>query len=145
MGQSSSSLPSSLPELALHCLRVAEHSPAASEIEPFFDYLVGIETPDHPFDAEAAPSGQGKGQGLVGLSPAALGRVLEDNEGKRVGLRVYNAKSQRIRGDLVLPTSTECLLIRVRSLFDTKPNLVGGSPGSARAGWYTANIVRPAA
>lgn len=101
MGQSNSSLPSSLPDLALHCLRVADHSPASGQVEPFFDYLVGIETPDHPFDTAdgAAGGGGGLGQGLVGLSPAALGRVLEDNEGKRVGLRVYNAKSQRIRGE----------------------------------------------
>lgn len=99
MGQSNSSLPSSLPELALHCLRVAENSPASGYLEPFFDYLIGIETPDHPFDEDSSATGQGKGQGLVGLSPAALGRVLEDNEGKTVGLRVYNAKSQRIRGE----------------------------------------------
>lgn len=99
MGQSASSLPSTLPDLALHCLRVADHSPASGHLEPFFDYLVGIETPDHPFDSDA------QGQGLVGLSPAALGRILEDNEGKRVGLRVYNAKSQRIRGELPLLVS----------------------------------------
>ncbi|KAI9638990.1 GRASP55/65 PDZ-like domain-containing protein [Dioszegia hungarica] len=104
MGQTGSSLPSSLPELALHCLRVADHSPASGQLEPFFDYLIGIESPDHPFDAEPGTGApQGHGRGLVGLSPAALGRILEDNEGKKVGLRVYNAKSQRIRE----PTSSD--------------------------------------
>lgn len=98
MGQSSSSLPSSLPDLALHCLRVADRSPASGHLEPFFDYLVGIETPDQPSSADAQGQGQGNGQGMIGLSPAALGRILEDNEGKKVGLKVYNAKSQRIRG-----------------------------------------------
>ena len=88
MGQSaSSSLPTSLPDLALHCLRVAEGSPAAGSIEPFFDYLVGVDA-DSPSNEES----------LRGLSPAELGRILEDNEGRRIGLRVYNAKSQRIRG-----------------------------------------------
>lgn len=28
-----------------------------------------------------------------------LGRILEENEGKQIGLRVYNTKSQRVRGE----------------------------------------------
>ena len=86
MGQSSSALPSSLPDLALHCLRVADSCPASGLVEPFFDYLVGVDT-DPPTETA-----------LSGLSPAELGRVLEENEGRRIVLRVYNAKSQRIRG-----------------------------------------------
>lgn len=83
MGQTSStSLPSSLPNFALHCLRVAEASPTSDLIEPFFDYLVGIAS------EEDAPD----------LSPADLARILEQHEGRTVVLRVYNAKSQRIRG-----------------------------------------------
>jgi hypothetical protein len=69
MGQSSS-----LPDNALHCLRVADGSPAHGNIEPFFDYVVGIES-----------------DGEYTLDPTAV-RVGE------VNLRVYNAKSQRIRG-----------------------------------------------
>lgn len=87
MGQGPSSLPSSLPNYALHCLRVAPSSPAHGQVEPFFDYLVGVER-DHPNVQESED----------GLSPVELGRVLEDNEGKRIVLKVYNAKSQRIRG-----------------------------------------------
>lgn len=87
MGQSSSALPSSLPGLALHCLRVADSSPASGLVEPFFDYLIGVDT-DPPTET-----------GLAGLSLNELGRVLEENEGKRIVLRVYNAKSQRIRGE----------------------------------------------
>jgi hypothetical protein len=90
MGQSSSSLPSSLPDIALHVLRVADSSPASDHLEPFFDYLVGVEVPGQ---TEAV-------DGFAHLSPAELGRILETNEGKRVGLKVYNAKSQRIRGGL---------------------------------------------
>lgn len=86
MGQSSSTLPSSLPDLALHCLRVADTSPASGLVEPFFDYLVGVDT-DPPTQTRVA-----------GLSPGELGRILEEHEGKRIVLRVYNAKSQRIRG-----------------------------------------------
>ncbi|WVQ79230.1 hypothetical protein IAT38_001326 [Cryptococcus sp. DSM 104549] len=97
MGQSSS-LPSSLPELALHCLRVADHSPADGLIEPYFDYLVGVQTltPDTS-DSTGV-------EGLAGLNPAVLGRILEENEGKRIGLRVYNAKSQRVREVHLVPS-----------------------------------------
>jgi hypothetical protein len=103
MGQSSS-LPSSLPDLALHVLRVADHSPASGHLEPFFDYLVGVEVPTStPGSASAAPAslqadGGGSVEGFAELSPAELGRILEVNEGRKVGLKVYNAKSQRIRG-----------------------------------------------
>jgi len=89
MGQGSSSLPSSLPQYALHCLRVAPSAPASGHLEPFFDYLVGVDT-ETP---SAEPSSSDEG-----LSPLDLGRVLEANEGKRISLKVYNAKSQRIRG-----------------------------------------------
>ena len=88
MGQGSSSLPSSLPNYALHCLRVAPSSPASGHVEPFFDYLVGVET-DPP--SLLIPED--------GLSPVELGRVLEENEGRRISLKIYNAKSQRIRGE----------------------------------------------
>ncbi|EAL19563.1 hypothetical protein CNBG1920 [Cryptococcus deneoformans B-3501A] len=79
MGQATSSLPSSLPDLALHCLRVADMSPADGLVEPYFDYLIGVQTPsiNEPTDV--------------------LGKILEENEGKQIGLRVYNTKSQRVR------------------------------------------------
>ncbi|CAD6591504.1 MAG: hypothetical protein TREMPRED_000110 [Tremellales sp. Tagirdzhanova-0007] len=92
MGQSTSSLPSALPDLALHCLRVAENSPASNLIEPFFDYLVGLET-DPPSRTT-----------LSGLNTNELGWILEENEGRRIVLRVYNAKSQRIRGVGLVPS-----------------------------------------
>lgn len=89
MGQTaSSSLPSSLPEYALHCLRVADHSPAADFIEPFFDYLIGV-------DESLQQQSRDK---ISGLSATELGRILEENEGRTIGLKVYNAKTQRIRG-----------------------------------------------
>ena len=90
MGQVSSSLPTSLPQYALHCLRVAPSSPASGHLEPFFDYLIGVDTES---DVQLE---EGLGQGL---SPVDLGRILESNEGKKISLRVYNAKSQRIRGE----------------------------------------------
>lgn len=105
MGQSPS-LPSSLPKLALHCLRVADLSPASGLVEPFFDYLIGVEA---EFDPNAALEDTNQANGAIapgsgsGLSPVELGRILEENEGKRIGLKVYNAKSQRIRGQFWEP------------------------------------------
>ena len=82
MGQSSSN-PSTLPAVALHCLRVTDGSPVAGQIEPFFDYLVGAD--DEAFE-----------------DSASLGRILKERQSREkdegVVLKVYNAKSQRIRG-----------------------------------------------
>ncbi|KAK4685800.1 hypothetical protein P7C73_g4345, partial [Tremellales sp. Uapishka_1] len=125
MGQSaSSSLPSSLPELALHCLRVADNSPAADVIEPFFDYLVGV---------DEATEQQSETR-LSGLSPTDLGRILEENEGSRIGLKVYNAKTQRIRGE---------------GLLDTFEAVVGGRLAGERGGcsfnvkWIEPQAISP--
>lgn len=86
MGQTPSiALPSSLPDLALHVLRTAEDSPSFGLLEPFFDYLVGL-------DASTTETQQP-------LGTEALGKILADNEGGKVVLKVYNAKSQRIRGE----------------------------------------------
>lgn len=86
MGQTSSiTLPSSLPELALHVLRTAEDSPSHGVLEPFFDYLIGL-------DSALAETQQS-------LNTEALAKLMTDNEGGKVVLKVYNAKSQRIRGE----------------------------------------------
>ena len=100
MGQSpSTSLPSSLPELALHCLRVADASPSSGLIEPYFDYLIGVEADPTSTPLLGGPNGLDElSEGIRGLSPVDLGRVLDSHEGRRIGLKVYNAKSQRIRG-----------------------------------------------
>jgi hypothetical protein len=124
MGQSSS-LPSSLPDLALHVLRVADHSPASGHLEPFFDYLVGVEVPTSTSTAASASAsasaslqaeGGGSIEGFAELSPAELGRILEANEGRKVGLKVYNAKSQRIRGEFEFEIESECWIRLWRAL-----------------------------
>lgn len=96
MGQTSSTnLPSNLPSYALHCLRVADNSPASGLLEPFFDYLIAAEPSENPtIPSTTIPEDQEEG-----LTPVDLGRILESNEGRKVGLKVYNAKSQRIRGE----------------------------------------------
>jgi hypothetical protein len=107
MGQGASSTSGTpFPSVALHVLRVAELSPAhQAGIQPFFDYLIGVEIlKRRPLTGE---SGAVRSQGIdeeiyeeaIGLSldPEELARVLEENEEKEIGLRVYNAKSQRVR------------------------------------------------
>jgi hypothetical protein len=107
MGQgTSTSTGSPFPSVALHVLRVADHSPAhQAGIQPFFDYLIGVEI------LQRRPLGASneavRNQGIedevyeeaIGLSldPGELARVLEENEDREIGLRVYNAKSQRTR------------------------------------------------
>ena len=91
MGQSTSSLPSPLPENALHCLRVADGSPASGQLEPFFDYLVDV-------NEDGAASSSSLSQSSH-INVRRLSKLLEEHEGRRIGLKVYNAKSQRIRGE----------------------------------------------
>jgi hypothetical protein len=55
-----------------------------------------LRLPRRPASLQA--DGGGSVEGFAELSPAELGRILEVNEGRKVGLKVYNAKSQRIRG-----------------------------------------------
>lgn len=93
MGQASSSTPSSLPEFALHCLRVAENSPADGVLEPFFDYLIGVDA-----DVNLTTGSVGDRAPLQVPTPTELARLLEENEGRELGLVVYNAKTQRVRG-----------------------------------------------
>ena len=107
MGQgTSSSTGSPFPSVALHVLRVADHSPAhEAGIQPFFDYLIGVEIlKRRPLGASnEAVRSQGIDDEVyeeaIGLSldPGELARVLEENEDREIGLRVYNAKSQRTK------------------------------------------------
>lgn len=90
MGQTASSTPTALPEIALHVLKVSENSPADGLLEPFFDYLVGIQ------------DGSGKQPGQEVPTPRELQSILERNQGKEISLFVYNAKTQRVRGECLV-------------------------------------------
>lgn len=78
-------------------------SPADGLVEPYFDYLIGVQTPsiNEPTGTPGASEGRrgSSSEGGEALRPDVLGRILEENEGKQIGLRVYNTKSQRIRGE----------------------------------------------
>lgn len=111
MGQgsstSSSSAAADFPRVALHCLRVAAGSPAErAGLQPFFDFLVGVEIvhrrqqPRRQSSAgEAVAGDEDEYYEPVGFSldPEELSKVLDENEEREIGLRVYNAKERRIR------------------------------------------------
>ncbi|RXK41817.1 hypothetical protein M231_00816 [Tremella mesenterica] len=155
MGQgSSSSLPTSLPQYALHCLRVAEGSPSAGLIEPFFDYLIGVGVDSDPLKPSGSPVRTQSGEvgnsdmihqsdngnrdrkdelrgmegmkgveGMEGLSPIELSQILSRHEGKRISLRVYNAKSQRIRDVSLIPSKEWSKTSFINT--ESKPSLLG--------------------
>lgn len=72
--------PNSRPLRAYHVLRVAESSPASEAgIEPFFDYIVGIDGQQVTEDGET------------------LANWLDEAEGKSITLQVYSSRKQEIR------------------------------------------------
>ncbi|CAG8623401.1 5253_t:CDS:2 [Acaulospora colombiana] len=85
MGASSSTLDPrgpSPPSKALHVLRVSPGSPAAqTDIEPFFDFVVGIDGDDSTSRVDAA----------------TLSRVVEQHEGKTLPLMIWSAKYRNMR------------------------------------------------
>nr|XP_019009395.1 uncharacterized protein I206_06044 [Kwoniella pini CBS 10737]OCF48176.1 hypothetical protein I206_06044 [Kwoniella pini CBS 10737] len=95
MGQSNS-IPTNLPEIAFHCLRVADSSPTDGLIEPYFDYLIGIssKTKQNSNDLFNLINNEIGYKKEIGLS-----KIIEENENNLIELKVYNAKSQKIRAN----------------------------------------------
>jgi hypothetical protein len=81
-GQSTeSSGASALPKRGLHVLRVTPGSPAAdTNIEPFFDFVVGIEGTEQSIDA------------------SQLEQIVESHEGRVLNIQVWNSQTQETRG-----------------------------------------------
>jgi hypothetical protein len=73
------------PTQGLHVLRVTTSSPASySDIEPFFDFIVGFEGDSLSSDKPINISG--------------LEKIVEGHEGTTLKLLVWNNKTQRTRG-----------------------------------------------
>ena len=73
------------PTRGLHVLRVTPRSPASqTDIEPFFDFIIGYE--------DVARSSQ-----IANSEAHDFERVVEEHEGRRLDLIVWNSKSQSIR------------------------------------------------
>jgi hypothetical protein len=85
MGARQSTSQSQPPTQGLHVLRVTPASPASvSDIEPFFDFIVGFEgdspSTDKPIDV------------------AELEKIVESHENLTLNLLVWNSKNQNTRG-----------------------------------------------
>jgi hypothetical protein len=83
------------PSRGLHVLRVTPSSPAfLSNIEPFFDFVVGFEG-----DSLSAENN---------IDAFELEKIVESHENRILNLLVWNSKNQRTRGmvrSLVLLTT----------------------------------------
>ncbi|KIM22780.1 hypothetical protein M408DRAFT_279490 [Serendipita vermifera MAFF 305830] len=93
MGNSSSTLDDTNgpapPSKALHVLRVSPGSPAAqTDIDPFFDFVVGIDNDERGSSVDAA----------------TLGKLVEEHEGKTLPLVVWSAKYRNMRVVPVIPS-----------------------------------------
>lgn len=84
-GQSTAS---DAPQQGLHVLRVTPSSPASySNIEPFFDFVVGFEG-DTPSSASEKT-----------IDATALEQIVESHENRTLTLLVWNSKSRTTRGE----------------------------------------------
>ncbi|KAF8158298.1 GRASP55/65 PDZ-like domain-containing protein [Crassisporium funariophilum] len=91
MGAGQSTSQSQTPYRGLHVLRVTPSSPASfSNIEPFFDFVVGFE--GDSLSSEKA------------IDASELEKIVESHENRVLNLLVWNSKSQRTRVVPVTPS-----------------------------------------
>ena len=93
MGAGQSSSQAHPPLRGLHVLRVTPSSPASlSNIEPFFDFVVGFEG-----DSLSAENN---------IDAFALEKIVESHENRILNLLVWNSKNQRTRGMVRISVNT---------------------------------------
>lgn len=84
--------------IGFHVLRVADNSPAAAAgIEPFFDYLVGVNG-----EALSSASMQGSATGSV---EEMLAGVVDAHEDRELNLQVWSSKRAELRDVTVIPST----------------------------------------
>ncbi|EIW80915.1 hypothetical protein CONPUDRAFT_82033 [Coniophora puteana RWD-64-598 SS2] len=94
MGAGQSSTSQQSPSHALHVLRVTAHSPASrTNIEPFFDFIVGFSEgdslPDH-----------------TELDASELEKIVEEHEERTITLLVWSSKTKITREVPITPSRT---------------------------------------
>ncbi|KAH9841891.1 GRASP55/65 PDZ-like domain-containing protein [Rhodofomes roseus] len=90
-GQSTAPNSSQTPPRALHVLRVTPSSPASqTNIEPFFDFVVGFQGDDFSSTDNA--------------DATELEKIVESHEGRTLNLLVWNSKSQQTRVVPIVPS-----------------------------------------
>ncbi|KAF8964177.1 GRASP55/65 PDZ-like domain-containing protein [Flammula alnicola] len=112
MGAGQSSSQSDTPHRGLHVLRVTPSSPAfQSNIEPFFDFVVGFEGDSLSSDKD--------------IDASELEKIVENHENRTLNLLVWNSKSKRTRVVPITPS-------RVWSQQNLSPNDSQQSPSNAQ-------------
>ena len=102
MGAGQSSSQAHPPPRGLHVLRVTPSSPASlSNIEPFFDFVVGFEG-----DSLSAENN---------IDAFALEKIVESHENRILNLLVWNSKNQRTRGMVGSPVNTYTIALYFQS------------------------------
>lgn len=90
---STSADPSLRGRTGFHVLRVADNSPAAAAgIEPFFDYVVGV-------DGQPLSAGMAGPNASPHLIEEMLAKVVEEHEGHQLDLQIWSSKRAELRGD----------------------------------------------
>ncbi|KZV91116.1 hypothetical protein EXIGLDRAFT_740610 [Exidia glandulosa HHB12029] len=128
-GQSTSSSPHARvqpPASALHVLRIAPRSPAAStDLEAWFDFILGVD--------------------VDGLDATAdLERAVEENEGRLLELVVWSSKTRQTR---LVPITPSRAWSATTSASTSKPSLLGLSmricaPSHAQdAVWHVLDVL----
>lgn len=96
------------PSRALHVLRVTPLSPASlTNIEPFFDFVVGFDSDDASSSTSngGVNAKKGGGMGMGGnIDPGQLEKIVERHEGRQLNLLVWSCKNQDTRGALLSET-----------------------------------------
>lgn len=96
---STSSDPSLRGRTGFHVLRVADNSPAAAAgIEPFFDYVVGV-------DGQPLSAGMAGPNASPVLIEEMLAKVVEEHEEHQLDLQIWSSKRMELRGQLQLHCS----------------------------------------
>lgn len=91
MGAGQSTSQAHPPPRGLHVLRVTPQSPASqTDIEPFFDFIVGFEGDSFSSD---------------NINASELEKIVESHEGRILNLLVWSSKSQQTRGNLASSVS----------------------------------------
>lgn len=93
MGAGQSTSQAHPPPRGLHVLRVTPQSPASqTNIEPFFDFIVGFEGDSFSLENN--------------ISASELEKIVESHEGRVLNLLVWSSKNQQTRGNSIFPKSS---------------------------------------
>ncbi|KAG6850065.1 hypothetical protein H0H93_001615 [Arthromyces matolae] len=115
------------PSKALHVLRVTPSSPASqTDIEPFFDFLVGFEG-DSLTQANAIDASQ-------------LERIIEQHEGRILNLLVWSSKSQNTRVVPIQPSRGWSQSANLSGSSTSQPSLLGLSMRMCEPETATENV-----